>query len=242
MLVALCDPPPIAWLRVVAIDQHEPAYPLRKLISAACARLQTTDATLLACLSSSRWLDEALPKLGFTLGQEIVGMEWGPSASTLEWPESLAPRDVGEREANKLSQLTIRTVREDDFTQLVALEHAAFDDPLWWSSLTQMARAAKGAVNFDVAEVASQIVGFTFGAWTGRQEVHIVRIAVAPAARQQGIGAALLHNALEGYLSEQFQYVTLNTQSDNIAAHRLYERFGFRQTGDRFSIWVMPVA
>lgn len=226
LLVALCDPPPIAWLRVIVIDQHEPAYPLRKLIAAANVRLHETDASHLACLSSSRWLDEELPKLGFTVGQEIVGMEWEP---TLLGSLEIRP---------KPPTLTIRKVKSDDFAQLIAVEHAAFDDPLWWSSQVQMERAAQGSINFDVAEIDDEIVGFTFGVWTGRREAHIVRIAVLSQMRGLGIGAALLQTALQGYAAERFQHVTLNTQQDNVAAHRLYTKFGFKMTGDRFGIWV----
>lgn len=229
LLVALCDPPPIAWLRVIIIDQHEPAYPLRKLIAEASEHLYATEATHLACLSSSRWLDEELPKLNFTIGQEIVGMEWEPTL-------------LGSMEMRKTpANLTIRKLQSADFAQLVAVEHAAFDDPLWWSSQIQMERAAQGAVNFDVAEVDGEVVGFTFGAWTGRQEAHIVRIAVLPTMRGRGIGAALLQHALQGYAAEKFLHVTLNTQRDNMAAHNLYTKFGFKQTGDRFGIWVRPI-
>ncbi len=231
LLVAHCDPPPIAWLRLVVIDQYTPDYPLRKLIAAASQRLQGGGTTHLACLSSSRWLDEALPKLGFTIGQEIMGMAWQPAADSVQSPDP-QPRDDG---------LVIRGVMAADFPQLIQIEHTAFDDPLWWSSQTQMERAARGTVNFDVAELDGEIVGFTFGAWAGRREVHVVRIAVAPHMRRRGIGAALLQNALETYRAENFQHVSLNTQSDNAVAHRLYQRFGFRETGDRFSIWVLLV-
>lgn len=226
LLVALSDPPPIAWLRVVVIDQHEPAYPLRKLLAAARERLHGTEATQLACLSSSRWLDEQLPKLGFTIGQEIMGMEWQPTIL------SAVPMQP---------DLRLRKVRPADFATLVEIEHIAFNDPLWWSSQSQMERAAQGAVNFDVAELNGELVGFTYGAWTGRKEAHIVRIAVLPSVRGRGIGAALLNRALTGYMAEDFQYVSLNTQSDNVVAHRLYERFGFKETGDRFTIWVLPI-
>ncbi len=232
LLVAHFDPPPIAWLRVVVVDQHEAAYPLRKLIAAARERLQDTDAQLLACLSSGRWLDEELPQFGFTVGQEIMGMEWEPS---------FRPQSHKARRSVSKPNLTIRKVHAGDFAKLVEIEHAAFDDPLWWSSQKQMERAAQGAVNFDVVELDGEMVGFTFGAWTGRREAHIVRIAVVPTARGRGIGAALLDNALRQYEAESFQYVTLNTQVDNAVAHRLYERFGFKTTGDRFSIWVLPV-
>ena len=47
-------------------------------------------------------------------------------------------------------------------------------------------------------------------------------MTVSPERQGQGIGAALLARALEGYGQRQLRTVTLNTQADNLASQRLY--------------------
>jgi ribosomal protein S18 acetylase RimI-like enzyme len=54
-----------------------------------------------------------------------------------------------------------------------------------------------------------------------------VRIAVHPSVNSQGIGARLMAEAIRFFERERVQRIMLNTQEENIHAHRLYEWFGF---------------
>jgi ribosomal protein S18 acetylase RimI-like enzyme len=66
---------------------------------------------------------------------------------------------------------------------------------------------------------------------------HLSRMTVHPDHQGRGIGAALVARAIDGYHQRNLRAVSLNTQSDNLASRRLYERFGFRPTGYTYPVW-----
>lgn len=58
-------------------------------------------------------------------------------------------------------------------------------------------------------------------------------LAVAPEARRQGVGDALTQLVLDRFRSLGFRAVVLSSLAQMTAAHRVYERLGFRRTPDR---------
>lgn len=62
---------------------------------------------------------------------------------------------------------------------------------------------------------------------------EILTIAVAPKARGNGIGGALLANHLATLAAEGAKTLFLEVETENRAALALYQRFGFRQVGER---------
>ncbi|WP_127753605.1 GNAT family N-acetyltransferase [Devosia sp. 1566] len=57
-------------------------------------------------------------------------------------------------------------------------------------------------------------------------------LAVAPAWRHRGIGAALLRTALAVFAAEGLTQVDLKVEADNIAAQRFYRRMGMVEATD----------
>ncbi|HXH21178.1 MAG TPA: GNAT family N-acetyltransferase [Dehalococcoidia bacterium] len=69
-------------------------------------------------------------------------------------------------------------------------------------------------------------------AWVGREDIaELVHLRVAPEARRQGIGEALVRRVLDWSRDEGFHMLVLNTTTPQFAARRLYERLGFREVG-----------
>ena len=68
------------------------------------------------------------------------------------------------------------------------------------------------------------------------EEAEIVALTVAPEHRGRGVGGALLQAFLEGRRGRVF----LEVRPSNIAARRLYQRFGFTETGRRTSYYQSP--
>ena len=83
-----------------------------------------------------------------------------------------------------------------------------------------------------IAQEASQPLGFLL-AQIAADEAEIINIAVAPAARRRGIGAALVSEAAARARKAGAHKMFLEVASDNIAARALYERQGFVQVGIR---------
>ncbi len=58
-------------------------------------------------------------------------------------------------------------------------------------------------------------------------------LAVAPAARRQGVGEALTRHVLQRFRSAGFRGVVLSSLAEMTSAHRVYERHGFRRAPER---------
>ena len=69
--------------------------------------------------------------------------------------------------------------------------------------------------------------------------LHIVRIAVHPHWQGRGIAKQLLADVILHAQRSSVQRISLNTQTTNHVAHRLYSRFGFVQTSDQYQIYAM---
>ena len=68
---------------------------------------------------------------------------------------------------------------------------------------------------------------------TAASEAEIRALAVIPGAQRAGIGKALLDAVIDRATGTAVQHLVLSTQTDMRAAHRLYERAGFRRLPDR---------
>jgi ribosomal protein S18 acetylase RimI-like enzyme len=64
-------------------------------------------------------------------------------------------------------------------------------------------------------------------------ELEFRMLAVSSAARGQGVGEALVRTVLDRAVELGLRAVMLSSQTEMVAAHRLYERMGFHRTPDR---------
>jgi [ribosomal protein S18]-alanine N-acetyltransferase len=64
-------------------------------------------------------------------------------------------------------------------------------------------------------------------------QAEILTLAVAPKARQKGVGAALLVTHLPTLAAAGVKSLFLEVEAGNTAAIKLYRNFGFRQVGER---------
>ena len=64
-------------------------------------------------------------------------------------------------------------------------------------------------------------------------EAHITTFAVAPAWRRRRIGERLLLAVLDLAVARGAREATLEVRLSNLAARRLYEKYGFRPVGIR---------
>jgi len=95
---------------------------------------------------------------------------------------------------------------------------------------------ATGTV-FVCEERSSQIITgmvillYTISTALGKKVALLEDMIVDPAFRLQGIGNMLIEHAIGHAASEGIERVTLLTDHDNTAAHRLYETNGFVRSG-----------
>jgi len=137
--------------------------------------------------------------------------------------------------------MTIRLAEEHDAEAISATLRAAFAEfetlytPAAFSATTPTTdqiteRFAEGPIW--IAELADMIVGTVVTVPQG-SELYIRSMAVRPGARGSGIGARLL-NTVEAFAAgHRYRRLLLNTAPFLLAAVELYERHGFRYTGEQ---------
>ena len=125
----------------------------------------------------------------------------------------------------------IRPGAPTDLRAVERIEHASFDDP--WLPAALLQELVPSGLRFPlVAELSGEVVGFLM-AWRTPDELHILNVAVAPARRGQGLGAALLGSALAEARRCGLARVTLEVRPGNTAALALYRAHGFVTEGVR---------
>jgi GNAT superfamily N-acetyltransferase len=119
----------------------------------------------------------------------------------------------------------LRPVEKRDIPALLAIEEACFED-FWRYDTLSFEDIAATHPYFVVAELHGKVVGYQFNALEDEYG-YLVRIAVHPSASRQGIGVRLMSAAIEFFQQAHSLRIMLNSQDDNVRAHRLYEWFGF---------------
>ncbi len=117
-----------------------------------------------------------------------------------------------------------------DLAAVAALDALAFDGNI------EVSRGMYSRGLLDIAHVITateggKIVGVATGVPTG-EAVGVFGVAVAPAARRRGIGAALTSVAARAGEGSEIAWLSARGE-----AVRVYERLGFREVG-RSEIWV----
>ena len=82
----------------------------------------------------------------------------------------------------------------------------------------------------------SGVVGYG-GLWVVNGEAHITTLGVDPEHRRNGIGERLLIALLSEAIIRGAKHVALEVREGNLAARRLYGRFGFQQVDKRLNYY-----
>ncbi|HEY8600373.1 MAG TPA: GNAT family N-acetyltransferase [Thermomicrobiales bacterium] len=145
--------------------------------------------------------------------------------------------------------LLIRPVRCGDIPLLRRITHDCFQDTRFYADQnfpregcrslyeTWITRSCSGYADAVlVAEIANTVLGFiTCHLTPETANGAIGLVGVSAQARKQGIGHALVQQALEWFASRDVREISVVTQGRNIAARYLYQRGGFRVSAEQ--IW-----
>ena len=122
-------------------------------------------------------------------------------------------------------EVAIRHVEVRDIPTLLTIDDACFEE-LWRYDEVSFNDIVATHPYFVVAELNGKVIGYQFNALDGEYG-YLVRIAVHPSASGQGIGIRLMAEAIRFFEKAHVSRIMLNTQEENIHAHKLYEWFGF---------------
>jgi len=118
-----------------------------------------------------------------------------------------------------------------DVASVEAIEHASFSAP-WPPNAYRTELQTNRLAHYLVIRVGPQIVGYA-GLWLMVDEAHVTTFAIHPDWRRRRLGERLLIALLDIALERQAAEATLEVRLSNLAARRLYEKFGFRPVGIR---------
>ncbi|HSL97058.1 MAG TPA: ribosomal protein S18-alanine N-acetyltransferase [Candidatus Deferrimicrobiaceae bacterium] len=119
----------------------------------------------------------------------------------------------------------------DDVAAVRAIERASFSTP-WPDDAYRSELQSNRLATYVVARLGEEVVGFG-GLWVMVDEAHITTFAVHPSWRRRGIGERLLLALLDAAIVQRAREATLEVRLSNLAARRLYEKYGFRPVGVR---------
>jgi ribosomal protein S18 acetylase RimI-like enzyme len=148
-----------------------------------------------------------------------------------------------------VSEVTIRPAREDELPAVGELTFEAYrangyltghEDGPYAGKLRNARPRYQEAELLVAVDETGTILGTVTVAHPGStwreigrdDELEFRMLAVSTAARGRGIGEALTRRVLDQATEQGFRAVVLSSSESMHAAHRLYERLGFRRTPD----------
>ena len=128
-------------------------------------------------------------------------------------------------------------MKENDLDEVSELEKEIFSTP--WSR-----KSFESAMNDDnniyiVVEKNEKIIAYC-GIWIVADEGQINNVAVMKNERGHGVAYEMLSYAIEQSKKKGAQAFTLEVRKSNIAAYKLYEKFGFKNEGIRKNYYSNP--
>lgn len=129
-----------------------------------------------------------------------------------------------------MDNLEISNMTISDFENISPILTSDFDD--FWSCQTLKKEISNPNSYYIVAKLNSEIVGFA-GIWKSVDDLHITNIVVKKDFRKNGIGSLLLQKLISLTNELGYKELTLEVNSSNVSAKKLYLKFGFKELGIR---------
>jgi ribosomal protein S18 acetylase RimI-like enzyme len=220
------DPTSVAWVRLFVNSGKIPIQESWQMLwGRARAELVQKGQFVTAAIVLQEWLHDLLLSSGFASRQTIIMLErdGGTPAEMVLTPE-----------------IFIRAMMPFDLPAVAEVDASAFE-LLWQNALPVLERAYPQAVWPTVAETDGQVIGYQLST-RNPLGVHLARLAVRPAVQGKGLGYALIADLIQQAGRRGISHLTVNTQSDNSSSLALYQRMGFRETGERYPVYQLQVS
>jgi ribosomal-protein-alanine N-acetyltransferase len=128
-------------------------------------------------------------------------------------------------------RLEIEPMRLPDLDAVREIELRSFSTP-WPAHAYPAEIETNRLAHYRVARLDGRIVAFA-GIWLMLDEAHVTTFAVHPDFRRRSIGERLLLAMLDVAIANGAREATLEVRLSNVAARKLYEKYGFRPVGLR---------
>ncbi len=223
-LICPPDPPGVAWIRLFAASsQYNVSDAWEALWPAAQAELSGNPDIGFGAIPLQQWFRTLLENSGFYHSGDVVLMLW-QHGSPLPKPNEALP--------------SIRPMNFDDLPSIASVDAAAFE-PIWQNSLESLELAFRQAAVATVVEDGEDIVAYQIST-ASPMGGHLARLAVHPRMQGRGIGYALVYDMLDQFERRGALRVSVNTQENNRTSLYVYEKAGFRRTGENYPVYQYP--
>lgn len=133
--------------------------------------------------------------------------------------------------------MMIEPMNASHVPQIAQLEKRCFSDP--WSEKSIASELENPLSVWLVAVDGGQLIGYV-SSQTVLGETDMMNLAVAPEARRQGTGRALVLALVDALTEKGSHSLMLEVRVSNTPAQKLYESLGFSQVGRRPKYYVNP--
>jgi ribosomal-protein-alanine N-acetyltransferase len=130
-----------------------------------------------------------------------------------------------------VTERTIRDMTSADIASVLEIERACFITPWTEGMFRSQLLFTDQAITLVLLEEGI-LVGYA-AAWMAYDEIHLLSIAVAPAARRRGLGGEILGAVLERGRARRAERAILEVREGNAAARAFYRVHGFVDIGLR---------
>jgi ribosomal-protein-alanine N-acetyltransferase len=127
--------------------------------------------------------------------------------------------------------LRIAKMRQSHVKQVLLIEREVFPRP--WTAVIYASELSQPETrSYYVAKIGRHVVGYA-GYMVISGEAHITTLAVNPKWQHNHIGMLLLFRLLSDATGMSLEAATLEVRASNVAAQKLYFKFGFTPAGIR---------
>ncbi len=129
------------------------------------------------------------------------------------------------------AHIQYREMGMDDISSVVAIEEEVFATP-WTEEVFQHELTSNNYAHYIVALHNEEVIGHC-GMWIVLDECHITNVAVRQHMQGNGIGEALMRQAIALCKEKSVRLMTLEVRMTNMTAQNLYRKLGFLDGGIR---------
>ena len=131
-----------------------------------------------------------------------------------------------------MAEVFIRAIREEDVSQIHAIETLCF--PMPWSEESILHDVKENVVaRWLVMDDGEGRVLAYAGMWFVLDEAHVCNVAVHPDCRRMGYGKRIMEALMQLAVDNSMSMMTLEVRRSNLAAQNLYHACGFLDVGYR---------
>jgi len=142
------------------------------------------------------------------------------------------------RPAETAAEVVIEPARLADLEHILRIAQESFVAP-WTRKMFEAELSGNAFAHLLAARRRTDLLGY-LSFWLVFEELRVMDLAVAPAARRRGVGRALVSRALRFAQDRGASRAVLEVRESNEAAQALYARFGFRRVARRAGYYSHP--